>query len=56
LLENQLAQHIQIIADFWSDILFETDLYANNVMQKYLHKHAEIPFEKVHFERWSSYL
>ena len=53
--QNQLEHHIQIITDFWSDILFETHLYANNVMQKHLHKNAEMPFEKVHFERWTSY-
>lgn len=53
--ENQLEHHIQIITDFWSDILFETHLYANNVMQKHLHKNAEMPFEKVHFECWTSY-
>ena len=53
--QNQLEHHIQIIAHFWSDILFDTHLYHENVMQKHLQKNAMIPFEKDHFERWASY-
>lgn len=53
--ENQLAFHIKIIVNFWSDILFDTPIYKNNVMQKHLQQNALLPFEKVHFECWTSY-
>ena len=53
--QNHLENHLDIITDFWSDILFDTHLYHENVMQKHLQKNALIPFEKDHFERWASY-
>jgi hemoglobin len=53
--QNQLDHHIQIIANFWSDILFDTRLYKENVMQKHLQKNAMMRFEKDHFELWTSY-
>ena len=30
---NQLEHHLEIITDFWEDILFDTTLYKNNAMQ-----------------------
>jgi hemoglobin len=53
--ENQLEHHLEIITDFWNDILFDTNEYQQNVMQKHLHKHAFIAFRKEHFNRWVSY-
>jgi hemoglobin len=53
--QNQLEHHIEIITHFWHDILFDTHLYHENVMQKHLQQNALIPFEKGHFERWTSY-
>ena len=53
--ENQLEHHLEIITDFWNDILFDTNAYNNNVMQKHLHKNAFIAFKKEHFTIWISY-
>lgn len=53
--QNQLAHHLQVISNFWNDILFDTHSYHENVMQKHLQKNAFIRFEKHHFERWTSY-
>ena len=53
--KNQLEHHLEIIADFWNDILFDTITYQNNVMQKHLDKDAFVKFEKEHFTIWVSY-
>lgn len=53
--ENQLEHHLEIITDFWNDILFDTNKYQNNVMQKHLQKNAFIKFKKEHFTSWVSY-
>lgn len=36
--QDHLEQHIQVIAQFWNDILFDTNGYSENVMQKHLQK------------------
>ena len=53
--ENQLEHHLEIITDFWNDILFDTNEYQQNVMQKHLQKNAFIRFKKEHFNSWVSY-
>ena len=53
--QNHLNQHIEIISDFWNDILFETTTYKNNTMQKHLDKNVFITFKKEHFTIWTSY-
>lgn len=53
--ENQLEHHLEIITDFWNDILFDTITYQNNVMQKHLDKNAFVKFQKEHFTIWVSY-
>ena len=53
--ENQLEHHLEVITDFWNDILFETNEYHQNVMQKHLQKNAFIKFKKEHFTIWVSY-
>jgi hemoglobin len=54
--QNHLENHLEIITDFWNDILFDTNTYSNNVMQKHLNKNAFISFKKEHFSIWTSYL
>ena len=54
--KNELAHHLEIITDFWHDILFATNEYHQNVMQKHLQKNAFITFKKEHFTIWVSYL
>ncbi len=53
--KNQLEHHLDVITDFWNDILFDTTTYKANVMQKHLDKHAFIQFRKEHFNIWVSY-
>lgn len=53
--ENQLAHHLDVITDFWSDIIFDTMTYSNNVMQKHLDKNVFVTFKKEHFALWVSY-
>jgi len=53
---NHLEEHLDIISDFWNDILFDTNSYANNVMKKHVDKNAFVSFKKEHFSIWVSYL
>lgn len=53
--QHQLEHHIEIITDFWNDILFDTLTYHNNVMQKHLQKNAFVQFKLEHFDLWVSY-
>lgn len=53
--KNQLEHHLEIITDFWNDILFDTLTYKQNVMQKHLHKNTFVPFTLEHFDLWVSY-
>ena len=54
--QHHLEEHLEIITDFWNDILFHTTTYKNNTMQKHLDKNAFVKFEKEHFTIWVSYL
>lgn len=53
--ENQLEHHLEVITDFWNDILFDTITYSNNVMQKHLDRNTFVAFTKEHFTIWVSY-
>lgn len=53
--ENQLEHHLEIITDFWNDILFDTLTYQNNVMKKHLDKNVFVKFTAAHFAIWISY-
>jgi len=54
--KNQLESHLETITDFWQDILLETALYENNVLQKHLTIDKKMKFKKEHFEKWLAYL
>ncbi|WP_369048905.1 group III truncated hemoglobin [Tenacibaculum sp. UWU-22] len=57
IVENSaLENHFEIITDFWCDILFHTNTYKNNTMQKHIDKGAFISFKKEHFAIWLKYL
>ena len=36
LAKDHLEEHIETITNFWQDILLDTTLYKNNVLQKHL--------------------
>ena len=46
--EGTLELHLDIITDFWEDLLFQTYNYKNNPMQKHLDFHQKMNFEKRH--------
>ena len=54
--QDQLESHLEIITDFWEDLLFQTYKYKNNPMEKHLEFHQKMNFTKKHFERWLQYL
>ncbi|RCS27678.1 group III truncated hemoglobin [Polaribacter sp. WD7] len=54
--DNHLQSHIEVITNFWSDILLDTAVYSNNVMKKHLDQNAFTRFKKQHFTIWISYL
>ncbi|MCL7754790.1 group III truncated hemoglobin [Polaribacter sp. Z022] len=54
--QNHLEEHLNIISDFWNDILFDTHTYENNVMKKHVDKNVFVTFKKEHFDIWVSYL
>lgn len=54
--ENHLEVHINIISDFWNDILFYTNSYTNNVLQKHLDFNKKVVFKKEHFSTWLQFL
>ncbi|OAD45650.1 group III truncated hemoglobin [Polaribacter atrinae] len=53
--KNHLEEHLEVISDFWNDILFDTNSYSNNVMKKHLDKNVFVAFNKEHFSIWMSY-
>jgi hemoglobin len=53
--ENHLEEHLETITEFWNDILFDTNSYANNVMKKHVDKNIFVAFKKEHFDIWMSY-
>lgn len=54
--EDMLEHHLEIIIDFWEDLLFQTHKYHNNPMQKHLDFHQKMKFERKHFKLWLQYL
>jgi hemoglobin len=53
---KQLEKHLEVITDFWQDVLFDTTLYQKNVMQIHTEKHTFTSFKEEHFACWISYL
>lgn len=53
--QNTLDNHLEIITNFWEDILFNTNKYKNNTIQKHLKANTFIPFKKEHFSIWLAY-
>ncbi|MBL4905511.1 MAG: group III truncated hemoglobin [Flavobacteriaceae bacterium] len=54
--KSHLEHHLEVITDFWQDILLDTSSYENNVLQKHLDFNKKMPFGKKHFEKWLYYL
>ena len=48
----KLEHHLQILVDFWDNILFYSGTYKKNAMQPHINLNLKKPFEKKHFEKW----
>jgi len=53
--ENGLEDHLQVLVDFWENILFYTGTYRRNAMRPHLLLNQRIPFKKIHFNTWLSH-
>lgn len=47
-----LEEHLQILVNFWDNILFYSGSYQKNAMKPHLNLHLIKPFEKKHFQQW----
>lgn len=54
--DGKLNHHLEIITDFWEDILLQTHKYKNNPMRIHLDFHAKMSFSKAHFTTWLKHL
>jgi len=50
--EDGLEDHLQVLVDFWDNILFYTGSYRRNAMRPHLLLHQTKPFKKEHFKTW----
>jgi len=50
--EDALQKHLNILVDFWDNVLFYTGAYNKNAMLPHIELNKTKPFKKVHFERW----
>jgi len=49
-----LEEHLQVLVNFWDNILFYSGEYRRNAMQPHLKLHKTKPFETKHFKCWLS--
>ena len=49
---NTLEHHLEIIIDFWEDILLNTVKYGRNAMKPHLDMNIKKPFLGEHFDCW----
>jgi len=50
--DQKLEKHLEIIVDFWEDILLNTVKYGRNAMKPHLDLNRKLPFLEKHFETW----
>ena len=51
----ELVPHLDVLADFWENILFQKDTYRKNAMQPHLVLHQKSTLNKQHFNTWLNY-
>lgn len=47
-----LEHHLNVLVDFWDNILFYSGTYNKNAMQPHVKLHQKKPFTKQHFQNW----
>lgn len=50
-----LPHHLDVLVDFWDNILFQKDTYRKNAMQPHMILHQKSALQKYHFETWLKY-
>ncbi len=50
--KDVLEHHLQVLVDFWDNIVFYSGTYQRNAMQPHLILNQEKPFEAIHFTTW----
>jgi hemoglobin len=51
-----LAEHLDILVDFWDNIVFYSGAYQRNAMAPHLLLHRKNPMKPEHFEIWLNHL
>lgn len=49
---NELEKHLQILVNFWDNMLFYTGVYKRNAMKPHLLLNLKKPFLPEHFKIW----
>lgn len=49
---HSLKKHLDILVDFWDNILFYSGTYAKNAMLPHIELNKKIPFSNIHFNLW----
>lgn len=50
-----IDHHLEVLVDFWDNILFQHDTYRKNAMQPHLELHARTALTSDHFTTWLGY-
>lgn len=50
--KDTLEKHLNILVDFWDNILFYSGTYQKNAMQPHVQLHQKKPFSQQHFKIW----
>ncbi|MFD1294542.1 group III truncated hemoglobin [Lutibacter holmesii] len=51
---DHLEEHLQVLVDFWDNIIFFSGGYRKNAMQPHIEMQKLKPFSGEHFNRWLS--
>ncbi len=49
---QKLEHHLEVIVDFWEDIILNTVKYGRNTMKPHLNLNKQKPFSAQHFDTW----
>lgn len=47
-----LEEHLQVLVDFWDNILFYSGTYQKNAMKPHMDLQPTKPFKSEHFKQW----
>lgn len=49
---EHLEEHLQVLVDFWDNILFYSGTYQKNAMKPHIDLQVQKPFSTEHFDSW----